>query len=77
LLATIERVWARRGRPRPPARGLREHLEGLPPDVFSLQEKDASAEVVDACYRTAYGGVVLPRGEVERLRREVARLSWS
>jgi hypothetical protein len=45
--------------------------------VFSLQDKEASAEVVGACYRTAYGGAVLPRGEVERLRREVERLSRS
>ncbi len=74
LLATVERHWARQGRPRPPARGLREHLESLPSEVLSLPEREASAKVVDACYRAAYGGAVPPAAEMERLRREVARL---
>jgi hypothetical protein len=77
LLAVVERHWARRGQPRPPARGLREHVEGLPSGVFSLPEREASAEIVDACYRTAYGGAALPAEEIRRLRREVARLSPS
>jgi hypothetical protein len=77
LLAAVERHWARRGRPRPPARGLREHLESLPPDVFSPPEREASAEIIDACYRAAYGGAVLPAAEMQRLRRERARLSPS
>jgi hypothetical protein len=74
LLASVERHWARRGRARPPARGLREHLDGLPSDVLSPVERDASAAVVTACYRSAYGGQVPGAGETERLRHEVARL---
>jgi transglutaminase-like putative cysteine protease len=77
LLARVERHWARRGRPRPPARGLREHLEGLPSDVLAPPEREASAEVVDACYRAAYGGALPPAAQMERLQREVARLGPS
>jgi transglutaminase-like putative cysteine protease len=77
LLARVERHWARRGRPRPPARGLREHLEGLPSDVLPPPEREASAEVVNACYRSAYGGALPPAAEMECLRREVARLGPS
>ena len=76
MLAAVEHHWARRGRPRPPTRGLREHLESLSPDL-SGRERDASARVVDACYRTAYGGALLPPDEMGRLRREVARLGLS
>jgi hypothetical protein len=74
LLASVERHWARRGRPRPPARGLREHLDSLPPELLSPAEREASAEVVAACYRSAYAGQAPGAGEIERLWREVARL---
>jgi hypothetical protein len=74
LLASIERHWARRGRPRPPARGLLEHLDSLPSHVLSPPEREASGKVVAACYRSAYRGELPDVGEIERLRREVARL---
>jgi hypothetical protein len=74
LLASVEGHWARRGRARPPARGLLEHLDSLPSEVLSPAEREASAAVVAACYRSAYGGEVPGVGEIERLRRGVARL---
>jgi transglutaminase-like putative cysteine protease len=74
LLASLERHWARRGRARPPARGLREHLDSLPSDVLSPAEREASAAVVAACYRAAYRGEAPGVDEIERLRRGVERL---
>ena len=74
LLSTVERHWARRGRGRPPAVGLREHLDHLPAGVLTARERAASAEVVDACYRAAFGGRPPSADEVETLRAAVARL---
>jgi hypothetical protein len=74
LLFSVERHWARLGRPRPPSRGLHEHLASLPSDLLSPGAREASAEVVAACYRSAYGGLHPGAGEIERLRREVERL---
>lgn len=74
LLETVERHWARRGRARPPASGLREHLEGLAPEVLSSREREASAAVVDACYRAAFAARRPSPEEVDSLRAAVTRL---
>lgn len=74
LLATVERHWARQGRARPPASGLLEHLGNLPAGALSASAREASAAVVAACYRSAYGGARPTTTEVARLQREVARL---
>ena len=74
LLATVERHWARRGRARPPASGLQEHLGNLPAGALSVSAREASAAVVAACYRSAYGGARPTASEIAVLRRAVARL---
>jgi transglutaminase-like putative cysteine protease/membrane protein implicated in regulation of membrane protease activity len=75
LLSSVERHWERQGRPRPPSRGLREHLDSLPAEVLTPAARDASAEVVDACYRSAFGGRPPSRSTVDELRAAVARMS--
>jgi Transglutaminase-like superfamily/TgpA N-terminal domain/Domain of unknown function (DUF4129) len=52
----MERRWARLGHPRPPANGLREHLEDLPADLIAGEERAASARLVAAYYAVRYGG---------------------
>ncbi len=52
----MERRWARLGHPRPPANGLREHLEDLPADLITGEERAASARLVAAYYAVRYGG---------------------
>jgi hypothetical protein len=75
LLAAVERHWERQGRPRPATRGLREHLEGLPPGLLTPSAREASAEVVDACYRSAFGARPPSASRVDELRAAVARMS--
>jgi hypothetical protein len=72
LLSRVEQHWARQGRPRPPSRGLREHLDGLPDGVLTPSAREASALVVDACYRAAFGGRLPSPGAVDALRAAVA-----
>jgi hypothetical protein len=74
LLATVERHWARRGRARPPTSGLQEHLGSLPAGVLSRSAREASAAVVAACYRSAYGGAPPTPSEIALLQRAVAGL---
>ncbi len=75
LLSTVERHWARQGRARPPSRGLREHLDGLPEGVLTPSAREASAAVVDACYRSAFAGRPPSPETVDDLRSAVARMS--
>ena len=56
MLGRVEQAWARAGWPRPPARGLREHLGGLPPHGLTPDTRAISEAVVDCYYRTAFGG---------------------
>ena len=74
LLATVERHWARQGRARPPASGLQEHLGSVPAGVLSRSAREASAAVVAACYRSAYGGAPPTPSEITLLQRAVAGL---
>ena len=74
LLRTTERHWAGRGRPRPPSRGLREHLDSMPSEALSAEARAASERVVEAVYRAAYGEAAPPAGGLADLRRDVARL---
>jgi len=55
-LRRIERCWARAGSPRPPARGLLEHLEDVPPHALSAEERALSERVVRAVYESAFAG---------------------
>jgi hypothetical protein len=74
LLSTVEQHWTRQGRPRPPSRGLREHLEGLPNGVLTPSAREASDLVVDACYRAAFGGRLPSPEAVDALRTAVGRM---
>jgi len=75
LLSSVERHWERQGRPRPPWRGLREHLDDLPAGILTPPAREASAAVVDACYRSAFGGRPPSPSKVDELRQAVARMS--
>ena len=74
-LGRVEKHWARCGRPRPPSRGLREHLDAIPDGSLSPTARETSARVVDAYYGTSFGGRA-PSGEVlAELRRATKDLS--
>jgi transglutaminase-like putative cysteine protease len=75
LLSAVERHWERRGRPRPASRGLREHLDGLPSGTLTPAARQASEDVVEACYRSAFGGRPPSPDTVGALRAAVARMS--
>ncbi|HET9317005.1 MAG TPA: transglutaminase domain-containing protein, partial [Vicinamibacteria bacterium] len=55
-LRRLEATWARAGLPRPPSRGLREHLDGLPERALSAELRALSERVVGAVYDSAYAG---------------------
>ena len=55
-LRRIEQCWARAGTRRPPSRGLREHLDGLPERALSADLRALSERVVYAVYDSAYAG---------------------
>jgi hypothetical protein len=74
LLSILERHWARQGWPRPAARGLQEHLEALPRERLSPARREASAAIVAACYRSAYGGRLPSPEELDDLRAAATRL---
>jgi hypothetical protein len=74
MLAVVEGQWARQGRPRPPARGLREHLDSLPAGLLSPAQRAASSTIIAACYRSAYGGRLPSAEELDDLRAAATRL---
>jgi transglutaminase-like putative cysteine protease len=74
LLSVVEGHWARQGQPRPAARGLHEHLESLPPERLTPAQRQASAAIIAACYRSAYGGRLPPPEELDDLRAAATRL---
>jgi len=61
LVRELERAWAGRGRPRPPARGLLEHARAT---AFG-------GAVVEAYYRARFGGAEPGADELQRLREEL------
>ena len=73
-LGQVEKHWVRCGRPRPPSQGLREHLEGIPEANLTPGARAASARVVEAYYRTAFGGRVPSGEELAELRRAAQAL---
>jgi transglutaminase-like putative cysteine protease len=74
LLVSVEGQWARQGRPRPPARGLQEHLESLPQGALTSAQRAACAQIIAACYRSAYGGRLPSAEELDDLRAAAARM---
>jgi transglutaminase-like putative cysteine protease len=68
LVRSVERRWARAGRPRPPNRGLQEHLDGLPLGTLATEERNVAARIVATYYRTRYGGAPLGEAELSELR---------
>jgi hypothetical protein len=69
LLARVDRALAERGRPRPPSRAPREHLESVPAEALPAPLRDAARRAVDAYYLARYAGTPPPPGEVEDLAR--------
>jgi Transglutaminase-like superfamily/TgpA N-terminal domain len=55
-LQRVEQAWARAGSPRPPSRGLLEHLDGLPPRALPAELHALSERVVQAVYEAAFAG---------------------
>jgi protein-glutamine gamma-glutamyltransferase len=74
LLRRVERQWTRRGHTRPPAKGLREHLEALPREALTPAERETSAAVVDSYYQASFGGVSLDESDLSDLSARVASL---
>jgi hypothetical protein len=68
-LGRIEKHWARCGRPRPPYRGLREHLDAIPDGTLSPKARATSLRVVEAYYGTSFGGRERSGEELAELRR--------
>ena len=73
-LARIEEDWARAGRPRPPSRGLREHLDAMPAQALSAELRSASERVVQAVYHAAFAGRPPLPAEARALDDEVRSL---
>jgi hypothetical protein len=74
LLRRVEQLWSRRGHPRPPTRGLLEHMDGLPRDGLTSAERDVSAAVVESYYRASFGGEPPSMDTLTRLAAGVAAL---
>ncbi len=74
-LGRVEKHWARCGRPRPPSRGLREHLDAIPDGTLSPNARETSARVVEAYYGTSFGGRTPIGEELAELRRATRDLS--
>jgi hypothetical protein len=76
-LARIEEDWAHAGRPRPPSRGLREHLDLMPAQALSAELRGASERVVQAVYRAVFAGRPPLPAEARALDEEVRSLPRS
>lgn len=68
LILEMERRWAREGRPRLHAIGLREHLDGLPAEALRPEDRRADARLVEAYYAVRFGGAPLADEELSVLR---------
>ncbi|MET0555810.1 MAG: transglutaminaseTgpA domain-containing protein [Vicinamibacteria bacterium] len=56
-LQRVEAHWERRGRPRPAARGLIEHLDGLPVGLLDPDSEAVCRRVVLSYYDATFGGL--------------------
>jgi transglutaminase-like putative cysteine protease len=74
-VGAIEKHWSRRGRPRPASSGLREHLDRLPTDALSPEERETSLLVVESYYRASFGGQLPSSEELAVLRHSLKTLS--
>jgi transglutaminase-like putative cysteine protease len=75
LLARVDRLWARRGFPRPPHRAPLEHLRSLPSDRVGPPALDATRAAVECYYRARFGGVTAAPDELAGLARRLAEAS--
>ena len=73
LLAGLDRTWARRGVPRPPSRGLLEHVQQIENARLPPALRTAEQHAVDAYYRARFGGVPLPPGAIAEIQAGLAR----
>jgi transglutaminase-like putative cysteine protease len=73
-LRRVEAHWERRGRPRPPARGLVEHLEGLPVGLLDEDSASVCRRVVLTYYGAAFGGCTPSADELVDLDRDTRAL---
>jgi transglutaminase-like putative cysteine protease len=71
LLARVDRMWARRGFPRPPHRAPLEHAESLPVERIGHGVAAAGRAAVECYYRARYGGVAVTPEELADLGREL------
>jgi hypothetical protein len=56
-LQRVEAHWERRGRPRPPSRGLVEHLDSLPVGLLDPDSEAVCRRVVLSYYSATFGGL--------------------
>ena len=56
LLARLDRAWTRRGVPRPPSRGLLEHVQQIESARLPPALQAAGRQTVEAYYRARFGG---------------------
>jgi hypothetical protein len=71
LLAALEGTWAAQGRPRPPHRGLQEHLDSWPPALLTEASRAAGRAAVACVYRARFGGESVPKAELTEVRRRL------
>jgi protein-glutamine gamma-glutamyltransferase len=73
-LRRVEAHWERRGRPRPAARGLVEHLDALPAGLLDADSEAVCRRVVASYYAAAFGGRGPSDDELARLDRDARTL---
>jgi transglutaminase-like putative cysteine protease len=73
-LRRVEAHWERRGRPRPAARGLVEHLDLLPAGLLDRDGEAVCRRVVGSYYAAAFGGLAPSDDELDRLDRDARTL---
>jgi protein-glutamine gamma-glutamyltransferase len=73
-LRRVEAHWERRGRPRPAARGLSEHLDGMPVGLLDRDSEAVCRRVVLSYYGAAFGGLTPSADELVDLDRDTAAL---
>ena len=71
LLSGLDRVWQRRGLPRPLSRAPLEHLGALPANKISPEFRQACQDAVEYFYSCCFGGSPLEPGRARELRRNL------